>query len=81
MRSYLGLPLIVGPEFIGTLVLGSLAPNAFRDEDLDLLRLLSGKVAIAIHNALLTRQRTRTDRRIDRSGAVSAGVQLNPEPE
>ena len=53
MRSYLGLPLIVGPEFIGTLVLGSLAPNAFRDEDLDLLRLLSGQAAIAIHNALL----------------------------
>lgn len=53
IRSYLGIPLMVGAEFIGTLELGSMASGAFRNEDLDLLRLLSGQAAIAIHNALL----------------------------
>ena len=53
VRSYLGLPLMVGSEFIGTLELGSMATDAFREEDLDLVRLLSGQAAIAIHNALL----------------------------
>lgn len=55
MRSFIGIPLIVGNEFIGTLELGSMAPGAFREEDLDLVRLLSGQAAIAVHNALLYR--------------------------
>lgn len=55
MRSYLGLPLSAGSELIGTLELGSMAVDAFREDDLDLVRLLSGQAAIAIHNALLYR--------------------------
>jgi PAS domain S-box-containing protein len=53
MRSFIGIPLMVGTEFIGTLELGSMASGAFREEDLDLVRLLSGQAAIAVHNALL----------------------------
>ncbi len=53
VRAYLGLPLLAGNEFIGTLELGSMAPNAFRPEDRDLVQLLSGQAAIAIHNARL----------------------------
>ena len=47
MRSFIGIPLIVGSELIGTLELGSMASGAFRQEDLDLVRLLSGQAAIA----------------------------------
>ncbi|HEX9018301.1 MAG TPA: GAF domain-containing protein [Anaerolineaceae bacterium] len=53
MRAYLALPLIVGSEMIGALVLGSLSAGAFRQDDLALVSLLSGQAAIAIHNALL----------------------------
>ena len=53
LRSYLGLPLLVGNEFIGTLSLGALSADVFRSEDLDLVRLLSGQAAVAVHNALL----------------------------
>ncbi|RPJ49147.1 MAG: GAF domain-containing protein, partial [Chloroflexi bacterium] len=53
VRAYIGVPLTVGAEFIGTLELGSMASGAFREEDLDLVRLLSGQAAIAVHNALL----------------------------
>jgi PAS domain S-box-containing protein len=53
LRAYLGLPLLVGNEFVGTVELGSMEAGAFREEDLDLVRLLSGQAAIALHNALL----------------------------
>ena len=59
IHSYLGVPLIVANEFIGTLELGSLNTNAFDQKDLDLIRLLSGQAAIAIHNALIYREEQR----------------------
>lgn len=59
LRSYMGVPLIVGKELIGTLELGSLTPDHFQPSDLELLRLISGQAAIAIHHALLYRQEQR----------------------
>ncbi len=56
MRSYLGVPLLVGQEFVGTLELASRTSEAYREEDLAVVRLLSGQAAIAIHNALIYRQ-------------------------
>jgi len=56
VRSYLGVPLMVGREFVGTLELGSRTPEAFHEADLTLLRLLSGQAAVAIHNALIYRE-------------------------
>jgi len=55
MRSYLGVPLLVGDEFIGMLQLGSLAPKTFREEDLALVQRLCGQASVAIRNALLFR--------------------------
>ncbi len=51
--SYLGFPLLMGGELIGTLDLTSHSPNAYTENDLELLRLLSGQAAIALHNALV----------------------------
>ena len=52
-RSYLGMPLLISGELVGTLELTSNTPNAYAENDLNLLRLLSGQAAIALHNALL----------------------------
>lgn len=52
-NSYLGVPLLMAGEFIGTLELGSLAKDNFSQADLEGLQLLAGQAAIAIHNALL----------------------------
>ncbi|HZU86645.1 MAG TPA: GAF domain-containing protein, partial [Anaerolineaceae bacterium] len=59
VRAYLGVPLMVGEEFVGTLELGSLLPDQFQSEDMNLLHLLSGQAAIAIRNARLYRQEER----------------------
>ena len=54
-NSYMGIPMIVAGELIGTLEMASLAQNAFREEDLGLLQILSGQAAVALHNAMLFR--------------------------
>ena len=59
VRSYLGFPLLVGNEFIGTLEFGSTNAESFREEDLALVRMLSGQAAVAIHNALLYEEEQR----------------------
>ncbi len=52
-HSYLGIPLLVGGELIGTLGITSLSKNAYTENDTKVLRILSGQAAIALHNALL----------------------------
>ncbi len=58
-QSYLGMPLLVSGEFVGALGLTSLDKDAFTEGDLEILRLLSGQAAIALHNALLFREEKR----------------------
>ncbi len=60
MRAYMGVPLMVNDEFVGTLEMGSLMPDQFQAEDLNLLNMLSGQAAIAIRNA---RQHNQEERR------------------
>jgi PAS domain S-box-containing protein len=53
LRSYLGIPLSAGAQFVGLLELGSVTPGALKEDDLDLMKLLGGQVSVALHNALL----------------------------
>lgn len=53
INSFLGIPLIVAGEVVGTLELASLSKNAFTEADLEVLRVLSGQAAIALNNAKL----------------------------
>lgn len=59
LNSYIGAPLMVSKELIGTVELGSLTADTFTQADLELLRLVSGSVAVAIHNSLLYEQEQR----------------------
>ena len=51
--SYLGFPLLIAGNVIGTLELASLAKDNYTENDLEVLRLLSGPAAVALNNALL----------------------------
>ncbi|MCD4671579.1 MAG: GAF domain-containing protein, partial [Anaerolineaceae bacterium] len=53
LRSYLGLPLITGDQFVGLLELGSVTPGALKEDDLGLAKLMTGQFSVALHNALL----------------------------
>jgi len=59
LNSYLGFPLMMGSEFIGTLEFGSTNPDSFHEEDLGLVRMLSGQAGIAVHNAMLYQEEQR----------------------
>ncbi|MCZ7546665.1 MAG: GAF domain-containing protein [Anaerolineae bacterium] len=52
-QSYVGVPLHVGDQFIGTLELISREFSAFDHDDLFLLQAIAGQAAIAIDNARL----------------------------
>jgi GAF domain-containing protein/HAMP domain-containing protein len=50
-RSEIALPLHVGDEIIGALDVQSMVPNAFLQEDINILSTLADQVSIAIQNA------------------------------
>lgn len=55
-RSEMALPLIAGGNLLGALDVQSTQPNAFSQEDIEVLQLLADQVAIAIENARLFEQ-------------------------
>jgi PAS domain S-box-containing protein len=55
-NSYLGIPLIIAGELVGTLELASIEKDRFSKEEVEVLRVLSGQAAVALHNALLYRE-------------------------
>ena len=55
-QSYLGVPLLIAGDMIGTLELASLSKENYSENDLEILRVISGQASVALHNALLYRQ-------------------------
>ncbi len=53
IRSYIGLPLLIQNEVVGTLAVGLASAEAFSREDLDILQLIAGQAAVALRNARL----------------------------
>ncbi len=58
-HSYLGVPLQIADRLIGTIGLTSLDKNAFTENDVEIMELLSGQAAIALQNSLLYREEKR----------------------
>src|SRR4030042_5094959 len=52
-QSYVGVPLLIAGDFLGTLELSSLSKDNYSESDLDVLNLLAGQAAVALKNALL----------------------------
>lgn len=79
LRSYMGVPLLIGDRLIGTVELISAQPNAFSPEHLRLLNLVAGHAAVAIDNARLYEMTERRLRqRIDQLVALQkVGQELN----
>jgi len=55
-RSELALPLLIGSDVIGALDVQSEQPNAFSNEDIEVLTTLANQVTVAIENARLFQQ-------------------------
>ena len=79
LRSYLGVPMLIGDRLIGTLELVSTKPYTFDERHLRLLTLVAGQAAVSLDNARLyglTERRLR--QRIDQLQALQRiGQELN----
>lgn len=53
VRSYIGIPLLVDGELVGTLEVGQSTENSLSQHDMELLQLVSGQAAVAMRNAIL----------------------------
>lgn len=73
-RSELALPLKVSGEILGALDLQSKEPNAFNEDDVSLLTILSDQVAISIQNALSSEQAQRALREAEIASRQVTGV-------
>lgn len=57
-NSFIGVPLMAGDRFIGTLELAGRERHVFDYEDLTLLQTLAGQVAVALENSRLYREQS-----------------------
>ncbi len=55
-RSYLGVPLLLAGDLIGTLELASLSKENYNESDQQVMQLIAGQAAVALKNALLYEQ-------------------------
>ncbi len=72
--SWLGVPLYLGPQLIGVLVLGSSLPDAFGRENGRMLQIAGQQIAMAIENARLFEQVENTQRTISESRSTLLAV-------
>jgi PAS domain S-box-containing protein len=75
-NSFVGVPLLMGNDLIGTLELASYKKESFSQVDLEMLRILSGQAAVAVHNSVLYEAEQKRARELvglsDLARAVSA---------
>jgi GAF domain-containing protein len=72
--AYAGVPLLLGDELIGTLVLVANETGAFDQRDIDLLEALAAQAAVAIRNARLYEEVTRRNRELSALCAVAEAI-------
>ncbi|NPV77307.1 MAG: GAF domain-containing protein [Anaerolineae bacterium] len=81
IRSFLGVPLLAGQELIGTLELGAISTGMYQESDLELVKLISGQAAIAIHNAKLYRDEQRRAAELTGLARLSQAVGTAMDPQ
>lgn len=85
IRAWIGVPLVVRGEMIGTLMLDSDQPNAYTEEDVDIARAFAEQAAIALHNAQLyeaeQRERAMAETLRQTSEALAGSIQLKATVE
>jgi signal transduction histidine kinase len=71
IKSLLGVPLIVRGDAIGVLHVGTLTPRVFGEDDVQLLQLVAGRVAVAIDRSQLYEAEQASRRRLEQLQAVT----------
>ena len=80
IQSFLGFPLLVGEEFLGTFEFGSITKNTFDEADQDYVSLVVGQAAVALHNALLFRAEKRRSEELASLAKLAQALSMVREP-
>ncbi len=80
-RSYLGVPLVLEDQLIGTLELGGLEVGAFNERDQALLTMLARQAAVAIRNAQIHRQEQRRAKEMTGLARLAQAAAVLRDPE
>lgn len=73
-QSYIGVPLLIGQRFIGTLELMRAERNAFSQRDVTLLQAVAGQVASALETARLYQEQATRVAELDGLQQISAAM-------
>lgn len=65
VRSWMGVPMVVGDELLGILSLDHTEPYAFRNEQVSLVQTLAASAALALHNANLYQREAQRRRALE----------------
>jgi signal transduction histidine kinase len=71
IKSLLGVPLLVEGEPMGVMHVGSLTPRVFEQDEVELLRLVADRAAVAIEHARLFEAERHTRERLEQVQAVT----------
>ena len=80
-QSFLGVPLLASGELVGTLEAVSAARTAFKPEHLELMQILAGQAAAALHNARLYRIEQQRARELAGLAGLAAAAAASHEPD
>ncbi len=80
-QSYLGMPLLIAGNLIGTIELASLVKENYNESDLEILRLLSGQAAVALNNALLYQQELQRSTELAGLANLTQTISLMHDPQ
>lgn len=67
IRAWIGAPLAVGDRLVGALMIDSLEPDAYSEEDAEVIQSFAHQAALAVENARLYRE---TQQRVDALAAL-----------
>ncbi len=82
MRSYLGVPLLVGDILVGTIEAGIFLPGGFTREDLNVLEMVKSPAAVALRNARVYEEKgLRTAELIGLDKLIASGLQTDAEDD
>lgn len=81
MRSWVGVPLVVGNEVVGVLSVQSFSPHVYTEDHVELLRAAAAPVAVAVRNARAFSDLARLERKLRAVEEAARRMQLAPDPE
>jgi PAS domain S-box-containing protein len=81
INSFIGVPLLMSNDMIGTLELASFKKDNFTQVDLGMLRVLAGQAAVAVHNAVVYEAEQKRVRELEGLSDLAKAVSAVLEPQ